>query len=104
MGGLRRLSMRIGGERATRLFLSGDVMDGRNALHVGLLNRILSDVLEVETLAKEMNEFGPSAIQALREMRLSRMGPQDCEAEVALFAQPFATGECQRRLKALLSD
>lgn len=103
MGGLRRLSMRVGSESATRLFLSGDVINGRQARAQGLLNRLVPDPGDAERLALEIDELGLSAVLAMRQMRLHQLGPQDHEAEVALFAQPFATGECQRRLRQLLA-
>jgi enoyl-CoA hydratase/carnithine racemase len=104
MGGLRRLSQRIGTEKATRLFLSGDVLDGREAAQYGLLDRIVDDPLEIDPIANMLNEYSPSAVQAIRSLRLDRLGKQDAEAEVALFTQPFLTGECQRRLRGLLSE
>ncbi len=102
MGGLRRLSQRISAEHATRLFLSGDVVDGRQAVSMRLLDRLAAESSDLDRLVRELGEYSPSAVHAIRSLRLERLGPQDAEAEVALFAQPFTTGECQRRLRGLL--
>jgi len=40
---------------------------------------------------------------AIRSIRLERQGRIDHDAEAELFAQPFASGECQKRLKKLLA-
>lgn len=103
MGGLRRLSQRISAEHATRLFLSGDVIDGRQALSMRLLDRLAAESSDLDYLVRELGEYSPSAVYAIRSLRLEHLGPQDAEAEVALFAQPFITGECQRRLRGLLN-
>jgi len=103
MGGLRRLSQRINAEQATRLFLSGDVVDGREALALHMIDRLAAESDDLDPLIAELTEYSPNAVQAIRSLRLDRLGPQDAEAEVALFAQPFVTGECQRRLRSLLN-
>ena len=102
-GGLRRLAQRVDGETTSRLFLNGEVLDGADALRIGLVDRLVDSPYACETLAAELNEYGPSAVQAIRSIRLARQGAIDSSSEASLFAQPFASGECQKRLKALLA-
>lgn len=103
MGGLRRLRQRGGGDLASRLFLAGEVITGHEAIGVRLLDRLVDTPFDVEPLAAPMLEYTPSAVRAIRSIRLEQQGRDDCESEAALFAQPFASGETQKRLKALLA-
>ena len=102
-GGLRRLAQRVDGETTSRLFLNGEVLDGAAALRIGLVDRLAESPYACETLAAALSEFGPAAVQAIRAIRLGRQGAIDTSTEAALFAQPFTSGECQKRLKALLA-
>jgi len=102
-GGLRRLSQRVAGETTSRLFLNGDVLDGAAAAAIGLVDRLADSPYACETLAGDLAGYSPSAVQAIRAIRLERQGTIDAITEAALFAQPFASGECQKRLKALLA-
>ena len=54
-------------------------------------------------LARDMGEYSPSAVRAIRALRLARQGTIDAALGARMFAQPFAKGECQRRLKQLLA-
>ncbi len=100
-GSLDRIRQRLGADRCRRLFLNGDILDGRQAIEWGLMDRLVQDTDEVVRLAINLGEFGPSAVQAIRSLRLSQRGASDDLA--LLFAAPFASGECQRRLRQLLS-
>lgn len=99
-GSLDRLRQRLGADHCRRLFLNGDILDGRQAIEWGLMDRLIRDPQEVIDLAHTLAEFGPSAVQAIRSLRLSQRGAADDLA--LLFAAPFASGECQRRLRQLL--
>ncbi len=103
MGGLRRLACRVTGEVSADLFLNGEVLDAASAHAKGLLDRVLDEDADLEQLCRDMREFSPEAVLALRDLRLRRHGPIDSVVEARLFGQPFASGECQRRLRALLS-
>jgi len=101
LGGLRRLAVRLSKDLCSELFLGGEVLDARQALEAGLLDRISDD--HVEKFASAMGEFPAGAVAAIRAVRLERQGRIDDRAEAELFAQPFASGECQKRLKKLLA-
>lgn len=104
-GGLRRLHQRVGAEVSSDLFLRGQMLDADSALQVGLLNRIVLTIDEVDQLAHSVADFTPSAVSAIRELRLRHHGPADATSETIeadLFAQSFTNGECQRRLRSLL--
>lgn len=103
MGGLRRLACRVSESFSSDLFLNGDVIDADQALAHGLIDRIVLDSQDIESLASEMGEYSRSAVQALRGLRLARHGVIDARLGARMFSQPFASGECQRRLKLLLA-
>jgi enoyl-CoA hydratase len=101
LGGLRRLSCRLSSALCSELFLGGEVLEAEQALGAGLLNRISDDPLL--TFAAGFGDYSSSAVHAIRSVRLERQGRIDRDAEAELFAQPFATGECQKRLRRLLT-
>lgn len=103
MGGLRRLACRVSERFSSELFLQGAVLDARQSLRERLLNRIVTDEQQVADLAAEMSDYNASAVQAIRSLRLARQGRIDPFTGAHMFSLPFATGECQRRLKALLA-
>jgi enoyl-CoA hydratase len=103
MGGLRRLACRVSEAFSSDLFLNGDVLDLEQALDHGLIDRCAHDQSDIERLACDMGEYSPSAVRAIRALRLARQGTIDAALGARMFAQPFAKGECQRRLKQLLA-
>jgi enoyl-CoA hydratase/carnithine racemase len=103
LGGLRRLSCRLSSKLCSDLFLRGRILDAREGLDAGLVDRICPDPVRVAELAMELAEFGPGAVRAIRDMRLQRQGLIDPEIEAELFSQPFRSGECQKRLLRLLA-
>lgn len=105
LGGLRRLHQRVGPTVSSDLFLRGQVLDAEGALHAGLLDRIAPIDDNLSTLVASVTDFTPSAVAAIRDLRLRHHGPTDPSSETIeadLFAQAFANGECQRRLRSLL--
>jgi hypothetical protein len=50
-----------------------------------------------------MSEWSPEAVAAIRGLRLERQGVIDPRLGSAMFARPFANGECQKRLRHLLT-
>lgn len=104
MGGLRRLRLRGGGDLAARLFLAGEVINGDEALANHVLDRLADTPFDVDQLVAPLLEFSPAAVGAIRSLRLEKQGLDDCDREAELFAQTFASGETQRRLRALLGE
>jgi enoyl-CoA hydratase/carnithine racemase len=101
-GSLDRLRLRLGAERCRRLFLHGDMLTGPQAVEWGLLDRMVADEGEVVALAHQLGEFGPGAVAAIRSLRLVQRSPAATDDLAMLFAAPFASGECQRRLRKLM--
>ncbi len=104
MGGLRRLACRVSETFSSDLFLKGEVLDAEQALAHGLIDRLARDHADIEALARDMGEYSPAAVLAIRDLRLARHGVIDSELGARMFAQPFVNGECQRRLKRLLAE
>lgn len=102
LGGLRRLRERVGAERAQELFLHGQILSGSEAYGLGLVDRVIGDPDELDQFIASQAEFPGGAVQAIRSLRLDRLGRRDIDMEAELFAQPFTQGECQRRLRQLL--
>jgi enoyl-CoA hydratase len=104
MGGLRRLACRVSTNTCSDLFLNGEVLSSETALEMGLIDRIVSEAYELDLLCREMAEYDREAVRAIRDLRLSKQGPIDAANEANFFAQAFANGECQRRLRELLAN
>lgn len=103
MGGLRRLACRATEQFSSELFLQGTVLSVEQALKHRLLDRIIDHEQQVAVLAREMANYSPSAVQAIRAIRLDKQGRINAEVGARMFSLPFASGECQRRLNSLLS-
>jgi enoyl-CoA hydratase len=104
MGGLRRLACRVSESFSSELFLNGEVLDAGRAMAHGLINRIEPDEQALDRFVAQMAEWSPSAVAAVRSLRLDHQGVIDSCVGSRMFSQPFASGECQRRLKALLAN
>ena len=104
LGGMRRLASRLTAQACGDLFLKGRMLNAQEALQEGLVDRLVADPAAVESLATELGEFGPGAVMAIRALRLQRQGRINQKIEAQLFSQPFASGECQRRLRGLLAS
>jgi enoyl-CoA hydratase len=102
LGGLRRLHLRIGAERSQELFLHGQILNGHESHAAGLVDRVVDNEAELARCVAAQAEFPGSAVRAIRELRLDRLGRRDIDMDAELFAQPFTQGECQRRLRQLL--
>jgi enoyl-CoA hydratase/carnithine racemase len=103
MGGLRRLACRASEQFSSELFLQGSVLTAQEALHEQLIDRIVDAESAVTTLAKDMGNYSSSAVQAIRAIRLEKQGKINAEIGAQMFSLPFASGECQKRLKTLLN-
>jgi enoyl-CoA hydratase/carnithine racemase len=98
MGGLRRLHARCGPAVVRDLFLAGRILGPRQARQAGLADRVIGPSLDAEACAHRWGRWDPASVHAIRGIRLHRIGHIAAGAEADLFAQGFASGECQRRL------
>jgi enoyl-CoA hydratase/carnithine racemase len=113
MGGLRRMACRASERFSSELFLQGAVLGAEQSLREHLIDRIVTDDAQIDrivtddaqvvALAHDLGEFNASAVRAIRSLRLDRQGKIDPLTGSRMFSLPFASGECQRRLKALLA-
>ena len=103
MGGLRRMACRASERFSSELFLQGAVLGAQQSLREHLIDRLVTDEAQVIALAHDMSEYGTSAVRAIRSLRLERQGKIDPLTGSRMFSLPFASGECQRRLKTLLA-
>lgn len=103
MGGLRRMACRSSERFSSELFLQGAVLGAEQALREHLVDRIVTEDEQVRTLARDMSEYSSAAVKAIRSLRLERQGRIDAVTGSRMFSLPFASGECQRRLRSLLA-
>lgn len=103
MGGLRRMACRSSERFSSELFLQGAVLGAEQAMREHLIDRVVTDDEQVKSLARDMSEYSSSAVRAIRSLRLERQGRIDAVTGSRMFSLPFASGECQRRLKSLLA-
>lgn len=67
-GGAQRLTRLVGRGRALEIVLSGDAIGAREALRIGLLGAVVSDVrTEAERIARRIAEQGPLATRYAKE-------------------------------------
>lgn len=102
LGGLRRLTCRMDQGVSTRLFLAGEVITSAQGLELGLVNEVIDELDDALTIARHHRDWPVSGVEAIRSLRLDRHGAIDSTAEADLFAETFAHGECQRRLRRLI--
>jgi enoyl-CoA hydratase/carnithine racemase len=96
-GGTQRLPRLVGRGKALEMVLTGELIDGAEALRIGLVNRILpSDHLEEGAflLGKEMAEKSPLAASFVKEALYSGMDltlDQGLRMELDLYLLLFTT-------------
>jgi enoyl-CoA hydratase len=107
-GGTQRLPRLVGKGRALELILTGELIDAREALRIGLANRVVApgDLLdEARKLAGKIAAKGLVALQLCKEavgngleMDISRA----CAYEAELFAYSFSTADQKEGMGAFL--
>jgi enoyl-CoA hydratase len=107
-GGTQRLARIIGSGRATELMLTGMSLNAREALCLGLVNRVAEPARlleEAESLAREIAELAPLAIRACLEAvtrGLSLPLAEGLKLEAELFSSLFATEDVREGTRAFL--
>ena len=69
-GGTQRLSRLVGKGKALEMMLTGEVLEAREALRIGLVNRIFSPdklMTAAMEMAKEMASKGPISLRYIKE-------------------------------------
>lgn len=107
-GGTQRLPRLVGKGRALEIILSGEMIDAREALRIGLVNKVvMPEELLAETckLARKISAKGLIAIKLCKqavgnglEMDLNR----GCSYEAELFAYSFSTADQKEGMSAFL--
>lgn len=107
-GGTRRLSRIVGRGMALELMLTGAMIDAREALRIGLVNRVVAQEQledEVRRLAVAIADKGRIAVQRCKEavdrgLELGSVEADSLEAE--LFGRCFGTRDQQEGMTAFL--
>jgi len=107
-GGTQRLAREIGTGRALEMMLTGKTVQAKEALQIGLVNRLASsrDLLtEADSLAGEIAGLAPMAIRAcLKAVTLGIDLPlaEGLALEAELFAALFVTEDMREGTRAFL--
>jgi enoyl-CoA hydratase len=107
-GGTQRLARRVGIGRARELCYTGDVIDAKEALRIGLVNAVfpLAELLDkARAAATKITEKGPLAIaQAKRALFRGADVPLSVanELEIQSFSALFGTEDQREGMKAFL--
>lgn len=104
MGGVRRLGARCSPTLARRVFLGGEIINRAQAIACHLVQRPFACDSDLERVLVEAHEWSPSAVQAIRDLRLRDYCMSDARQVATTFAQGFYSGECQRRLLSLMAE
>src|SRR3990172_6162958 len=105
-GGTQRLVRAVGKFRAMKMLLTGEMVDARQALEMGLVSEVVpdADVLDrALALARRIAERPPMAVMLCKEVVLTG---QDCPLEAALslerkaFELLFATEDQKEGMRA----
>ena len=107
-GGTQRLSRLVGRGRALELLLTGEPIDAREALRIGLVNRVVPAVellAAAESLARTLLSRGPVALrcvlQAVHE-GLEMTQAEGSAHEAALFGLTCGTEDMREGTRAFL--
>jgi len=107
-GGTQRLTRLVGEGKAMELILSGQIIDAKTALEIGLVNHVVPFAeLEAKTMqiANTIAEKGPIAVRLAKEaVKIAARTNLDegLRREVDLFALCFATEDKDEGVKAFL--
>jgi enoyl-CoA hydratase len=109
LGGTQRLARRVGVAKAKELCMTGDTIDAREALRIGLADAVVpaAELLpKVTALAERIAANGPHAVAEVK--RLVHEGQsltleQALAAEQAAFAECFATEDQKEGMAAFLA-
>ena len=107
-GGTQRLPRLVGKGIAMELILSGRIIDSREALRIGLLNRVVPQAELHDTcvkLAREMIANGPIAVQhgiSAINQGLDKRLEEGLLFEAELFGMACATADAKEGTKAFL--
>ncbi len=107
-GGTQRLARLVGEGKAMEMILTGEIIDAKSALTIGLVNHVVpADQLESKTLeiANRIAEKGPIAVSLAKEaVKLASKSNLDegLRREVDLFALVFSTEDKDEGVKAFL--
>jgi len=107
-GGTQRLPRLVGKGRALELALTGEMIDAREALRIGLVNRVVAQEDLLEEARQLARKIAAKSLVALRlckeavgnglEMDLARA----CAYEAELFAHCFSTADQKEGMGAFL--
>ena len=107
-GGTQRASRLIGTAKAKELIFTGEIIDARRALEIGLISRVVPHeqlMTVVMGIAQKIGECGPLALSMTKKViaeGIEKSLDTACALETELFSSLFATQDQQEGMKAFL--
>jgi enoyl-CoA hydratase len=107
-GGTQRLPRLVGKGRALEIILTGDMIDARESLRIGLVNRVVAQeelLVEARRLAEKIAAKGLVAIKLCKEAvgnGLEMDLAKACVYEAELFGYSFSTADQKEGMGAFL--
>ncbi|MCK4357426.1 MAG: enoyl-CoA hydratase/isomerase family protein [Candidatus Cloacimonetes bacterium] len=106
--GTQRLARHVGIGKAKELIFTGDIIDGQEALRIGLVNKVVepeSLLEEVKDLANKIIAVGPTAVKLAKTVLNRGIDTNFTTAssyETEAFSLIFSTAEAKEGMKAFL--
>jgi enoyl-CoA hydratase len=107
-GGTQRAARLIGTAKTKELIFTGEIIDARRALEIGLINRIVphEQLIDVTMgLAQKIAEQGPLALAMAKKVineGIEKNLNDACRLETEAFSSLFSTQDQQEGMKAFL--
>lgn len=105
-GGTVRLPLIVGATKSKQLIMSGDYINAKEALKMGLVDNVFSEDFETKTnsMAQRLSECPPSACNLLKKTIFANLLDEKFRKETEVFAHLFSLPETKNKLADVASQ